>query len=231
MFTRSNLASSRLPKTAAGSLVTAAACLFATFAAPLPAGAQPAPPLAPLNLEGDIARGKQLAYTCGGCHGVPGYQNAYPTYNVPKLGGQNADYLEVALQDYREGLRSHPTMHAQASQLSDQDIADLSAYFASTEGSPARGVSSAGAAAIAAGQEKSMTCQACHGAEGISPAPQWPNLAGQHASYLLEAMLQYKRGDRTAPVMAPLVSQLDEETLAEIAAYYASHPGLHQTGR
>jgi cytochrome c553 len=185
----------------------------------------------PLTLDGDASRGETLAYTCTGCHGVDSAVNVYPTYHVPKLGGQHADYIEVALQDYREGLRSHPTMHAQASQLSDQDIADLAAWFESVEGSAATGVSSASAAEIAAGQEKSTTCQACHGAEGISAAPQWPNLAGQHASYLLEAMLQYQRGVRSAPVMAPLVSQLDEATLAEIAAYYASKQGLYQTGR
>jgi cytochrome c553 len=63
-----------------------------------------------------------------------------------------------------------------------------------------------------------------------SQSEQWPNLAGQHASYLLEAMLQYQQGERTAPVMAPLVSQLDKETLAQIAAFYAAQAGLHPTG-
>jgi cytochrome c553 len=186
--------------------------------------------LQPLTLEGDAGRGEGLAYTCTGCHGVEGAVNAYPTYHVPKLGGQNADYVEVALQAYRAGDRTHPTMHAQASQLSDQDIADIAAYFASIEAPPEKGVSSAGAAEIQAGQEKSTTCQACHGAVGIAQAPQWPNLAGQHASYLFQAMLEYKHGDRNAPVMAPLVSQLDEETLKQIAAYYADQEGLFPTG-
>jgi cytochrome c553 len=187
--------------------------------------------LQPLTLSGDAERGKGLAYTCTGCHGVDDAVNAYPTYHVPKLGGQNADYIEVALQGYRNGSRSHQTMHAQASQLSDQDIADVAAYFAGIEADPETGVSSASASDIMAGQEKSTTCQACHGAVGIAQAEQWPNLAGQHASYLLQAMLQYKDGARTAPVMAPLVSQLDEQTLSQIAAYYAAQEGLHPTGR
>ena len=61
-----------------------------------------------------------------------GYFNASPAYHVPKLGGQNADYLEVALQGYRRGTRGHGTMQAQASSLSDQDIADVAAYFATS---------------------------------------------------------------------------------------------------
>lgn len=187
--------------------------------------------LQPLTETGNAERGAGLAYTCTGCHGVEGAVNAYPSYHVPKLGGQNGDYIEIALQGYRDGSRAHATMHAQAAQLGNQDIADLAAYFASIEAAPETGVSSASSAAIAAGQEKSVTCQACHGAAGIAQSEQWPNLAGQHASYLLEAMQQYQQGERTAPVMAPLVSQLDEETLEQIAAFYAAQEGLHPTGR
>jgi cytochrome c553 len=187
--------------------------------------------LQPLTRTGDAARGEQLAYTCTGCHGVDSAVNAYPTYHVPKLGGQNADYIEIALQGYRDGSRGHPTMHAQASQLSDQDIVDLSAYFESLESAPESGVSSAGNDKVLAGRDRSTTCQACHGAAGIAASAQWPNLAGQHASYLLEAMLQYQRGERSNGVMVPLVAELDRETLAEIAAFYAAQDGLFQTGR
>lgn len=86
---------------------------------------------APLGLsaQGDPERGAVLAYTCTGCHGIPFYKNVYPTYSVPKLGGQNQAYLISALKAYREGTRRHATMQAQAATLSDQDIADISAYF------------------------------------------------------------------------------------------------------
>jgi len=84
-----------------------------------------------LAAEGDPAAGEIKAYTCAGCHGIPGYNNAYPTYNVPKVGGQNYEYLVSALKSYRAGERDHPTMELQASSLSDQDINDISAYFAS----------------------------------------------------------------------------------------------------
>lgn len=78
---------------------------------------------------GDPAAGKVKADTCMGCHGIVGYTNAYPTYRVPRLGGQHAAYLEIALKAYRSGERQHPTMHAQAATMSDQDIADLAAYL------------------------------------------------------------------------------------------------------
>jgi len=79
---------------------------------------------------GDAAAGKVKAFTCMGCHGVPGYNNAYPTYHVPRLGGQHAKYLVSALQAYKAGQRSHPTMRAQAASLSEQDMEDIAAFFA-----------------------------------------------------------------------------------------------------
>ncbi len=81
--------------------------------------------------SGDAARGAAVGETCLGCHGLTSYSNVYPTYKVPKLGGQHAAYLATALKAYRSGERSHPTMRAQASRLSDQDIEDIAAYFAS----------------------------------------------------------------------------------------------------
>lgn len=80
---------------------------------------------------GDVENGKKIAYTCTGCHGIPFYQNTFPSYHVPRLGGQNEAYLATALKAYRSGERSHATMRAQAGNLSDQDIADIAAYFAS----------------------------------------------------------------------------------------------------
>ncbi|MDT8386453.1 MAG: cytochrome c [Thiogranum sp.] len=80
--------------------------------------------------EGDAGAGEVKAFTCMGCHGVPGYNNVYPTYHVPKLGGQHAAYLVTALKAYKDGQRSHQTMQAQAQTLSDQDMQDIAAWFA-----------------------------------------------------------------------------------------------------
>lgn len=84
--------------------------------------------------EGDPAQGRQKAETCLGCHGIPNYENVYPAYMVPKLGGQNAQYVLDALKAYASGDRPHVTMHAQASSLSEQDMQDIAAYFASQGG-------------------------------------------------------------------------------------------------
>ncbi len=197
------------------------------FASAEPAASSPPPPPAtPIALEGNAARGRTLAATCSGCHGVPGYKNAYPSYNVPKLGGQNRDYITIALQDYRRKSRGYPTMQAQAAALSDQDIADIAAYFASVKGVPHTGISDASEAEIAAGQKKITACAACHGKDGHSTAGKYPNLAGQHASYLRQVMLEYKSGDRKDIIMGPMVSTLSEQDMRDIAAYFAAQPGL-----
>ncbi len=82
-----------------------------------------------VQAEGDAAAGRDKSFTCTGCHSSPGYRNAYPGYTVPKLGGQKADYLVVALKAYRDGDRKHETMHAQIAQLTDDDITDIATYF------------------------------------------------------------------------------------------------------
>lgn len=81
--------------------------------------------------EGDKAAGRALVYTCAGCHGVPGYTNAYPQYPVPKIAGQNEQYIVNALQGYQNGGRKHPTMDAQAQSLSATDIQNIAAYLSS----------------------------------------------------------------------------------------------------
>lgn len=100
-----------------------AAMLFAALALGLPAHA-----------TGDAEAGRVKANTCMGCHGIAKYNNVYPTYRVPKLGGQHKEYILSSLKAYRAGERAHPTMGAQAANLSDQDMEDIAAYL---EKSPA----------------------------------------------------------------------------------------------
>lgn len=85
----------------------------------------------PAYAQGDAKNGKAIFYTCTGCHGIADYKNAYPSYRVPKVGGQNERYLINALTSYKKGEREHPTMRAQAQSFTDQEIADIAAYLSS----------------------------------------------------------------------------------------------------
>lgn len=106
-----------------------ASAVPASPAAPAPAAAAPVPS-AP---SGNFDNGRTLAYTCQGCHGITGYKNAYPSYRVPKIGGQSAQYLTQALTEYRQGKRRHPTMQAQSMSFSEQEIADLAVYLSTAK--------------------------------------------------------------------------------------------------
>jgi cytochrome c553 len=82
--------------------------------------------------DGDAAAGHKLNHSCSGCHGIPGWRTAFPeVYKVPKLGGQHASYIVAALKGYKSGERKHATMQAIAASLSEQDMADLAAYYTS----------------------------------------------------------------------------------------------------
>ena len=178
----------------------------------------------PALAEGDASAGKELGYTCLGCHGIEGYRNAYPSYRVPKLGGQKAGYLVIAIKGYRDGTRPHATMQAQATSLSDQEIEDVAAYLASIAGDT-----------VAAGGtkdahfEKARACAACHGANGISVSATWPTLAGQHQDYLEKALNQYRKGTRSDAVMTAQAALVAEEDVAVLARYFAGLDGLETT--
>ncbi|MEZ0469987.1 c-type cytochrome [Luteimonas salinilitoris] len=107
-----------------------AACI-ALAALPFAALAQESVAAPEATDAGSAENGRMLTYTCQGCHGVANYVNAYPNYRVPKIGGQSQEYLINALTEYKRGTRRHPTMQAQASSFSDQDIADIAAFLSS----------------------------------------------------------------------------------------------------
>lgn len=178
----------------------------------------------PVLAEGDAEAGKALAYTCLGCHGIDGYRNAYPSYRVPKLGGQKAAYLVAALKGYRQDTRQHPTMAGQASSLSDKDIEDVAAYLASIGGDT---VAAGGSKDVSF--DKAQACTACHGNNGISTNAMWPTLAGQHEDYLVRALTGYRDGTRSDPVMSVQAGLIAEEDVAVLAKYFASLEGLETT--
>jgi len=178
----------------------------------------------PAVADADVEAGKQIAYSCLGCHGIDGYRNAYPSYRVPKLGGQKATYLEIALKGYREGKRSHPTMTGQASSLTVQDIENVAAYLASIGGDTV-----AAGGAKDASFDKAKACTVCHGQNGVSVNPLWPTLAGQHEDYLVEALRSYRDGSRNDPLMSAQAVLIVEEDVALLAKYFAGLDGLETT--
>ncbi len=178
--------------------------------------------------DGDVERGRVLADTCEGCHAVDSYTNVYPTYHVPRIGGQSAAYLIEALTLYRDGARAHGTMTAQAASYSDQDIRDIAAYLASVVPPLVAGEPKGTA------PEAATVCASCHGAAGIGAIATYPYLAGQHKDYLLQALSQYKNGERkgaNATVMQAQLMMVSEQDLQAIAAFYAAQEGLQSLPR
>ena len=168
----------------------------------------------------DPVKGKKLFYTCYGCHGVENYKNAYPDYAVPKLRHQHAAYIIAALHEYQDGQRPHPTMHAQAASLSDQDIVDIAAYLQG--GEPTKPTDKI----VGPVPKQVAPCGACHGENGTGVAapldPKPPILAGQHASYLEQALTAYHNGRRKNVVMDGMAQLLPTpEDIKIVAEYFA----------
>lgn len=178
--------------------------------------------------KGDPAAGAVKAETCFGCHASPNYFNVYPSYHVPKLGGQRPEYIVEALKAYQDGLRDHGTMEANAANLSEQDMLDIAAYLASM---PTESVSTDAPAPTDAGLDKLGICTGCHGPTGIStmvpvPGSIVPHLAGQYADYMAITLRDYRSGDRQNAVMAGMAAGLTDDEIASLSAYYASQQGL-----
>ena len=182
---------------------------------------------------GDAQAARSKVAMCIGCHGIPGYQSSFPeVHKVPKISGQNAAYLAAALTAYRKGDRKHPSMKAVATSLSDQDIADLAAYYA-THGQDLPATPAKGGEASAPVQAllTKGNCVACHGENLSKPIdPSYPKLGGQHADYLYVALKAYTvEGNnvvgRSNGIMAGIAKQYSTAEMREIAKYLASVEG------
>ena len=182
----------------------------------------------------DAQRGSTKVQMCVGCHGIAGYQADFPqVYKVPKIAGQDAKYIAAALTEYRSGDRKHPTMRSIAASLSDQDIADIAAYY-SQLGHPDGPVPKT-VEIPAVLQAKLATCIACHGANFSTPTDGTiPRLAGQHADYLLYALHAYQvdgnpHYGRSNAMMNPMAKPLSSVDVEQIADFLASLPGELRT--
>ncbi len=188
------------------------------------------------EVTGDAAAGAGKIAMCIGCHGISGYQASFPeVYKVPKIAGQGAKYIAASLHAYQKGERKHPSMRGIAGGMSDQDIADVSAFYeASGHGAPATGLAPA-ASAKAAELVAKGGCVACHG-EGFNKPidPSYPKVAGQHADYLFVALKSYKAEGhatwgRSNGIMAGISKQFTNDELKVMANYLSKLPGELQT--
>lgn len=214
--------------------VTAWAQAQAPAAAQLPAGQTAAAPAAggAKSIEAKVA-------ACMGCHSIKGYQASFPeVYKVPKIAGQSAKYISSALTAYKHGDRKHPTMRSVAATLSDQDIADVSAYFEALGKDPAVSLPATADKApspqVAALLQKAA-CVSCHGANFAKPIdPGYPKIAGQHGDYLFVALKAYKADNnasvgRSNGIMGAIAKQFSNAELKALASYVGSLEGDLQT--
>ena len=187
------------------------------------------------DLQGDAKAGEKKIAMCIGCHGIKGYQASFPeVYRVPMISGQNAKYISNALTAYRAGERKHPTMRGIAASLTDQDIADISAYYAAhSQAAPAPEKLPEPTGKVAELITKGA-CTSCHGvnySKGIDGS--YPKLAGQNADYLFVALKSYKVENqaswgRSNGVMGGIAKQFSNAELKELAKYLAAQPGEMQ---
>ena len=186
------------------------------------------------DVKGDVKAGEKKNVMCIGCHGIPGYQASFPqVHRVPMISGQNGKYIAAALDAYRKGDRKHPSMRGIGAGLSDQDIADLSAYY-EQHGRVASAPKAPKADIPAALQAKMATCVACHGdnfSDTTDPAN--PRLAGQHADYLYVALRSYKGGNhvtgRNNATMVGMAAPLSDKDMKQISNFLGSLPGELKT--
>lgn len=189
------------------------------------------------EIKGDAKAGQHKVDMCIGCHGILGYQTAFPeVYKVPKISGQGAGYIAAALNEYKTGARKHPSMRGIADSLTDQDIADVAAFYSANgavEGAaplpeqPSKQPSAQVAALLQKG-----ACVTCHGSNFAKPIdPGYPKIAGQHADYLFVALKAYKVESTTGlvgrsnGVMAPIAKQFSNAELKSIASYLSTLDG------
>lgn len=189
------------------------------------------------DAKGDVEAGKKKIAMCIGCHGIPGYQGSFPeVHKVPMISGQSAKYITASLEAYRKGERKHPTMRGVSTSLTDQDIADLSAYYeqhgktsAELPAKPSREPNVEVAALL-----KKGACVSCHGDNFAKPIdPSYPKIAGQHADYLYVALKSYKSEKssvvgRGNAIMGGVAKQFTNAELKAMANYVGGLDGdLH----
>ena len=185
----------------------------------------------------DAAAGEKKVAMCIGCHGIVGYQASFPeVHKVPMIAGQNAKYIVASLVAYKKGDRKHPTMRAIAASMSDQDMADVAAFYeAQAGGTSVKTVAMSNPPEAVAALLTKGGCASCHGADYSKPIdPSYQKIAGQHADYLYVALKAYipegmQQLGRNNAIMAGMVKQFTRRELKQMADYLGALPGELRT--
>ena len=181
--------------------------------------------------------GEKKAAMCIGCHGIPDYKASFPeVYRVPMIAGQNAKYIVSALTQYKKGDRKHPTMRGVATSLSEQDMADLAAFYSTeAKAEPAPAALTGTVPADVAGLLAKGNCASCHGANFSAPVdPSYPKLAGQHPDYLYAALREYQTDKnpqvgRNNAIMMGMARPFTHAEAKVLAEYFSSLPSELKT--
>lgn len=180
--------------------------------------------------QGDAAAGQAKAALCGSCHGVDG--NSALAMN-PKLAGQGAGYLYKQLVEFKSGARENATMAAMVMNLSDQDMLDLAAFYASqqvTIGGADPAKIELGESLYRAGNKELgvAACASCHSSDGTGNAPaKFPAVGGQHAEYTLSQLKAFRSGMRNNDMGAMMRSTVERLTDTELDALASYLEGLN----
>ncbi len=182
------------------------------------------------SYAGDPEKGKTLSQTCAACHSVDG-NSVSPIW--PKLAGQHAEYIVKQLQDFKDGKRVNAQMAPMVASLSDEDMADIAAYFAIQNikpGSAKPELIESGQQIYRAGDAEAgiPACMACHGPAGAgNPGAKYPALGGQHAEYTVIQLKAFKSEERSndeANVMRDIAGPMTNTQIEAVSAYIQ---GLH----
>ena len=185
------------------------------------------------EIKGDAKAGETKIAMCIGCHGIPGYQASFPeVYKVPKISGQNAKYIVSSLNAYKQGERKHPSMRGISQSLTDQDMADLAAYYEQHGKTDVAAEAKIPEAPTKVAELlKKGACASCHGESFNKPVSDgYPKVAGQHADYVYVALKSYKtEGNatwgRANGIMGGIAKQFSNAELKQIAGYVSTMPG------
>jgi cytochrome c553 len=183
------------------------------------------------HAAGSATAGQTKSAVCIACHGADGNSTLMPVY--PKLAGQHASYIAKQLMEFKSGARQDPTMNGMAAALSEEDMADIGAFFSGLTAS----VGSADAQKAVAGKKiyeggdkaKGISaCMACHGPSGAgNPGAAFPALSGQNGAYMVKALNDFRSGARANDLngmMRDIAAKMSDSDIAAVAEYIG---GLH----